>query len=1370
MFNAHENLMQANALSTPGTMMTSADLDHMLSRLVLPAVSRLAVVGTLERPPQDFFLRPVFVGPSQSGHFTLLHAEAGTATIFDSSPGYRPGEAASKARELLGDDRPLKLSTLSQGPGECGFVVINKTLKILGLPSIESAKAGVLRAHYAPILQQHRRDTLNDAIGRLRSTLATLHGAGVDCPIPDNVSGILNATPLAVVPTRPEQIPQPATASTPVVAPFPADRRPTQPSSRQQDATAHPAEEARVPAAMISPPPAPTHAPLTHPEVRKVARSLSVGSLLEVAFSFDCEEGAWLGRVDRLPQPGLPAQVSYFQEKCMKCDLWHVLDPVVTTTLPTSGTVYHRLTPRLNPYQTFDCGCTASDSDDEHEDDADGDNDDVPIASPGSRWCKDVETGTIFKAPELAPPAPRRNDPYRPLPVSLSTADNKDMELLYSTLNLDVVCSVGLTASAFRALFVHSDRPPHLPRLAYERLSKQTRATHRRWLLLIRAQSDLYARVPLGTALIEMISKLAASRKWAASTTARAYSDVSSCLRLLPLYTNRSKGISLRDDPIYDQALRHAQALARRIPGRPIRPMTGVDFTNLSTSKLSPSVKAYLLLSWFTAGRLGDVTKLQDVQFIDPPSSAVEGTEVRARFVRGKGPSFRGPYTVNCHVPPPDWRFLRTFVAGRGMDLFTVADQISLTALLKAQGLEARSVRKGRLIHLAERGAGSDELMALSGHLRLDTLRRYLGDAGRLFAHKNDAGSQAAAAIPNSGSVSTPPPPIAVLSGGGATARPVNKMGIHANNRLAGGRRYELPPPFFASKAPSRHALGLLSPETTQAWPLHVKSVPVLNFDRVRELLPLDSSLREFLDRCIPFASSPAHYYAPRTPFHETQVPLSKDFSDADIDLMISVGKIERHTGPIFGHVAAFTVPSKERRRPIFAPSHNVKNLPQYITKHLPQIPALHYPTRASRRVPHAFAIQFDFSAYFDQIEISERLVDRFVCRLSYRGAPTLFHLKRLPMGGCPSPALAQAVTWSLIPWALLERFGDVHVDTMLDNVRFISNDKCHLETVYKAFVQNVSIAGVTMNETVYDLQPPCYDFLGEQYVLQSRVVNGITQRSYVVCNTTSFVRKIEDSKMLFDSFVNLRNPSYSLRNFASFCGLIFWGLATLDFSLCRCFALLGACRAIHKSATTAPWDSPCCTLSREAIEEINSICNLLIANVPRSLSKSNGPTPDLCATIAYVDACSNGWGATVVSRTGATALQQSFQVPVRHSANAEPLAATALLSFLREHPSRFPAPFLIVTDHEAIPRAARSPHSGFRGFSPNPRLNGLFLAAEARRDVCFAYVAGDENPADLLSRTTSSTLLEEVPYEVGGFAPWPRADNKDEMPPPYMR
>ena len=232
-----------------------------------------------------------------------------------------------------------------------------------------------------------------------------------------------------------------------------------------------------------------------------------------------------------------------------------------------------------------------------------------------------------------------------------------------------------------------------------------------------------------------------------------------------------------------------------------------------------------------------------------------KGTQIRLTIVQGKSVRWTGPYTVYDEVTEEIGKRIRerTRIALSlgAATLFSEEAQRALSSAvagMRGEGLgdySLRSIRKGRLQYLSAMGASTPELLALTQHRSLATLRRYLGwgvedkEAARLASERATKVRLAVEA--------------SRTEGGGCDTRHPMKMGSYSGKAGNSGRRIAKAPELFPTRAPSREELGLpakrmisSSMDTPAKLPLHLKNVQPINLAHLREITQGD--LAEQLD------------------------------------------------------------------------------------------------------------------------------------------------------------------------------------------------------------------------------------------------------------------------------------------------------------------------------------------------------------------------------------------------------------------------------------------------------------------------------------------------------------------------------------------
>lgn len=265
-------------------------------------------------------------------------------------------------------------------------------------------------------------------------------------------------------------------------------------------------------------------------------------------------------------------------------------------------------------------------------------------------------------------------------------------------------------------------------------MNPQVRVQHRQWLENLRAMPADLLTLPLHTAAIELIRCMGAARHWKWSTMARHYASVQAALLQLPLYTNQTVAIDLAKEPEWRQAISGARRFERETERDPPDPLTLEEYNEVHASLRDyPAAQALLVMMWACAARPGDVTQLlvKDIHFAEeiPPDSIRMQVTIR----RGKGACFRGPYTIPTVLSGRDAILVRSVMAERPEAGRLFPDDIPLRTrvreAIKAVNSAAAlpSLRKGATRRLAAQGLPEAMLMRITGHMRLQTLRQYLG-------------------------------------------------------------------------------------------------------------------------------------------------------------------------------------------------------------------------------------------------------------------------------------------------------------------------------------------------------------------------------------------------------------------------------------------------------------------------------------------------------------------------------------------------------------------------------------------------------------------------------------------------------------------
>ncbi|KAK7199243.1 Phage integrase family [Novymonas esmeraldas] len=285
-----------------------------------------------------------------------------------------------------------------------------------------------------------------------------------------------------------------------------------------------------------------------------------------------------------------------------------------------------------------------------------------------------------------------------------------------------------------REWFIHPGKPPQVAQVAWTAMSPQVREQHRTWLQHLAAMPADLLSLPLHKAAVELVRRMACARQWKWSTIARHYATIQAALLQLPLYTNQTTPIDLAAEPEWRYATAGARRFERETIPDPPAPLTVAEYGQVHRRLSdSPEAQVYAALMWACAARAGDIGHLmvRDIHFGSPiPPDSVR---LQLTIRRGKGARFRGPYPIPTVLTRQDASALQGLMGQRAAQgrLFPNEPPLRtrVAAAVKAVNSSAAlpSFRKGAARHLAASGVPEEALMRVTGHTRVETLRRYLG-------------------------------------------------------------------------------------------------------------------------------------------------------------------------------------------------------------------------------------------------------------------------------------------------------------------------------------------------------------------------------------------------------------------------------------------------------------------------------------------------------------------------------------------------------------------------------------------------------------------------------------------------------------------
>jgi hypothetical protein len=252
-----------------------------------------------------------------------------------------------------------------------------------------------------------------------------------------------------------------------------------------------------------------------------------------------------------------------------------------------------------------------------------------------------------------------------------------------------------------------------------------TRRNHTNMIKLLKAMPQAYDLLPLATAILIFIQSRANQREWKASTQLTKLASIQGALRLLPFYKKDAPSLILTST-IWKMAMRGAGYAANaEIPDQaPILEEHHMDaiIKDHAAGEINP-IAALIEVAWLVAGRVGDVSQLA------PNDISLDTKDIMmVRFRRGKT-ARRGQFSIAA--PRPSLQTIRYLQSRQGeLWLFPKAQtkdvKDHLRQHVKVSRIECRSIRRGRLQLLSVRGMSDEELLHISRHQTLSSLRRYL--------------------------------------------------------------------------------------------------------------------------------------------------------------------------------------------------------------------------------------------------------------------------------------------------------------------------------------------------------------------------------------------------------------------------------------------------------------------------------------------------------------------------------------------------------------------------------------------------------------------------------------------------------------------
>ena len=412
----------------------------------------------------------------------------------------------------------------------------------------------------------------------------------------------------------------------------------------------------------------------------------------------------------------------------------------------------------------------------------------------------------------------------------------------------------------------------------------------------------------------------------------------------------------------------------------------------------------------------------------------------------------------------------------------------------------------------------------------------------------------------------------------------------------------------------------------SSSWPLHVKDVPRIDLDRLRDLPAAPPSISERNNYCLLWTTDANRYavldtalYPPRTRYN---TPYTK-LTPADVNKMLEMNVIRRiHPDEVRGHMRLFPVPEffKQRRRPI----RHTEDINDVLGRET--LLKLDMATKVDIiSLVHLgdWAVAFDAAAFFDQFALHPDVGARmcFMKGHKYYAATTA------PMGQRQSVEVAHTTMQKLIHHPDRE----CCTAAIIDNSIFVGTSKDMCIRDGQRFVERCAHVSCKLNEDTSDI---------EQLVSQRVEWGGIGLD--FKNKTTRLTQKMVDKLNLSWSL----RARWTLQSFAAHMGCLFWTVGIVAgnpgdyYPALQFYATV--CSEFSRAATAPDydkkryWNQPA-YVPRHVLESLAAWTAHAVQNTPNRVPHPTA-ADHLADWLVCVDACSEGFGyVAVCPRTGET-------------------------------------------------------------------------------------------------------------------------------------
>ena len=399
----------------------------------------------------------------------------------------------------------------------------------------------------------------------------------------------------------------------------------------------------------------------------------------------------------------------------------------------------------------------------------------------------------------------------------------------------------------------------------------------------------------------------------------------------------------------------------------------------------------------------------------------------------------------------------------------------------------------------------------------------------------------------------------------------------------------------------------------------------------------------------------------------------------------------------------------------------------------------MQYPSRRENYaawIGARYAVQFDYSAYFDQFQLDEDARRYMTLRTRKIHGNDTWFLTRLPMGANFSPAIAQFTTWVICE--PLRNIEGVTVSTMIDNVRITAETEEGFVEAVRLFLKRSDRAGLTLNTEALPFRTKNSKELaklGRENVEKEFEFLGVCYHKETVKNTKRLLEKLRMTNEM------IKKPEITRRHLAHIIGLAIFMAHTINECMVNHFDLMREYNKLFEG--TPEWDEKI-KITEQMKNGLLKLTNILQNNKPQKIKKLERPSTKLTSYDAIVvfDACKDAWAAKIhdVKENTTIRILKRFKHQVRHSAHTEPMAAAEVIDWLKEN--RKYQRIALITDHKALALGQVRWWTGFGGHSTAYHINEAFKRINDYAEVF--HVDGKNNICDSDSRSREARQATE--------------------------